>query len=149
MCYKNRTTPKATDSKLWDDALDVVGHEARKWLVVASLRLRGYTVETEVRLWDRGVLARADIMYQAPDGSDPCACGKWGIIDIKTAQQPDLSDNQQIVYRGFNVGSAFSDAKRITSFGYEPGQLLPAGNVWIMGPGKNLQRWPPFSFPPQ
>ena len=138
-------------SSLFNDGLDVLGHYARMLAIVAWLKLQGYTVETEVRLWGYGELGRADIMYQDKD-NQVCACvqqqtGRWGIIDIKTAQWPDLSLGQEAAYRAFNVGSAYSDASRISSFGYQPYQTLPAGTVWIIGPGKQGTIWPPVSFP--
>ncbi len=44
-------------------------------------------------------------------------------------------------------GDAYSDASRITAFGYQPRQLLPAGTVWILGPGTTSTLFPPYTFP--
>jgi hypothetical protein len=137
--------------RLWDDLLDVVGHNARVYLLALDLWASGYTVAVEVRLQALGQTVRADIMYQRSD--DACTCGsdwgigKWGIIDVKTPEYPNYSYGQEIVYRAFNVGGASSDAERITVFGYQQNQLLPAGWVWQVGPGMNFTVWPPFSFP--
>jgi hypothetical protein len=123
---------------LFGDLFDDLGHEARKRAMVGWLRLNGYTVETEVRLWVGGVVARADIMYMAPE-SFSCGCqdagfGRFGVIDIKTPKYLDWSTNQEYVYNGFNNGRAWSDASRIATFGFTPGQLLPAGWVIIANP---------------
>ena len=137
----------------WPDIWDDFKHNFIQNAWATSLINAGYTVEQEVRLLWQGSgssYARADIMYQSNDGTSRCECvDDWGIIDIKTPMHPDLSVQQQNAYKAFNSGSAFSDATRITSFGYSPGQVLPAGSVNIVGPGANQRTvWPPGSFGP-
>jgi hypothetical protein len=145
-----------TAASLWDrwpDIWDDLKHNFIQNAWATSLSNAGYTVEQEVRLLWPGSgssYARADIMYQSNDGTSRCNCvDDWGIIDIKTPMHPDLSIQQQNAYKAFNSGTAYSDATRITSFGYSPGQVLPAGSVNIVGPGVNQRTvWPPGSFGP-
>ena len=136
----------------WPDIWDALGHTFIQNAWATSLREAGYTVEKEVRLFGPGAInpARADIMYKSNDGTSRCECvSDWGIIDIKTPRHPYLSDQQENAYKAFNSGTAYSDASRITSFGYLPGQILPAGSVNIIGPYRNERTlWPPGSFGP-
>jgi hypothetical protein len=137
----------------WPDIWDSLGHSFIQNAWATSLSNAGYTVEQEVRLLWPGSgtsYARADIMYQSNDTTSRCECiDDWGIIEIKTPRSPDLSIQQQNAYKAFNSGTAYSDATRITSFGYSPGQTLPAGTVNIVGPYVNQRTiWPPGSFGP-
>jgi hypothetical protein len=92
---------KGQKRDIFVEALDAIAHFAKVELTVAWLEKNGYRVRTEVRLLDGGEgYARADIMYMARPN---CNCtdlgiGRFGIIDVKTPQEPDLTARQERVY---------------------------------------------------
>ena len=102
-------------------------HEQLKGEIVDQLRLQGWTVATEVELamYYEGTryTARVDIMFTKPE--DP---GKFWIIDVKTGVSPRLEEGQSYIYPAIGEGGHVNVfGKKVGVFGFQDGQLLPAG----------------------
>lgn len=98
--------------------------------VVAQLadiiRKRGGTAETSVSLTsiDGTTTAVADILVQDPSNKN------LYIIEVKTGADPKFTSSQSLLYPLAGIGGhVYSNSPRITSFGFERGQLLPPMTV--------------------
>jgi RHS repeat-associated protein len=91
------------------------------------LRGGGLKVETEVSLEmaDGSIGARIDILAQA-------GVELFG-VEVKTGENPSFTPQQLVVYPHLMMGeSVISTSPEITTFGFQPGQLLPATPVYLM-----------------
>lgn len=140
------TLPERGQSPYLQDIAESQLHKDEKERLVTLLRSRGYTVETEVTLVGfNGVKARPDIIAMSPEG---------GLLayEVKTSAYDLFSPGQWTIYPLLDQGEhVFSRSSKIRSFGFEPGQPLPAMCVYasLVSPGKLGRGFIPLSPDPR
>jgi hypothetical protein len=114
-------------------------HRRTKAEIVKAARAHGDIVETEIRLVSiHAVPTRVDVLGMTPSGF-------LYIIEIKTPGYPKFGPNQLMVYPLLEIGKhVYSTSPRIRSFGFEPGQLLPAICAYgaYKAPGQRMVPFP-------
>jgi hypothetical protein len=97
--------------------------------------MQGWNVATEVKLtmlYD-GVMyeMRADLVWTVP------GVPGFGVTDVKTGDDPDLTKPQQYILPGIanglavNIWGGYDGNHPITSLGFTSGQLLPQGEGYV------------------
>jgi hypothetical protein len=136
------TLPERGQPSYLQDIAEGRLHKEEKERLVTLLRSRKFTVETEVTLVGyNGVSARPDIIAMSPEG---------GLLayEVKTTAYDLFSSNQWTIYPLLDQGGhVFSTSPKIRSFGFEPGQRLPAMCAFasLVGPGKLGRGFIPLS----